>query len=76
MKQATCKELRGACDTVFCAETPEEMGEISKAHVMQMVSEGDADHKAAVAKMMELSKEDQMKWYGEFIANFQALPEA
>ena len=76
MKKATCKDMRGACDMEFTGETPEEMGEKCKAHVMELVQAGDADHKAAIDAMMQLTKEDQMKWYEEFRAGFDSLQDA
>ena len=38
----TCKDLGGACDTQFQAETFEKMGELSKKHGMEMFKKGDA----------------------------------
>ena len=73
MKKTTCKDLRGACDAEITGETPEEMGENSKKHVMEMMSAGDEAHKVAVQEMMQLSKEDQQKWYEEFKSGFDAL---
>jgi hypothetical protein len=76
MKKATCKDMRGACSLEFQGETAEEMGGKCRQHVMQMVESGDAPHKAALDTMMAQSKEDQMKWYGEFTANFDSLQDA
>jgi len=76
MKKATCKDMRGACEQEFEGETAEEMGGKCREHVMQMVQGGDADHKAALDSMMAQSKEDQEKWYNEFIANFESLQDA
>lgn len=76
MKTATCRQMRGACEMEFTGETPEEMGEKCKAHVMELIEAGDADHKAALDSMMAQSKEDQMKWYEEFTANFASLQDA
>jgi hypothetical protein len=76
MKKATCKDLRGACDTEITGDTPEEMGENSKKHVMEMVQAGDEAHQAAIESMMQLSKEDQMKWYEGFKSGFDALEDA
>ena len=42
MKQATCRNLRGACDAVITGETAEAMGAASKEHLMQMLQAGDA----------------------------------
>ena len=76
MKQATCRNLRGACDAVIPGETAAAMGAASKQHVMQMLQAGDAAHKQAMDEMMQLSQADQEKWYGEFVAGFAALPDA
>lgn len=37
MKQATCNDLKGACDELITGATAEEMGANSRAHVMEMV---------------------------------------
>jgi hypothetical protein len=76
MKKTTCRDLRGACDAVILGETPEEMGENSKQHVMGMVQSGDDDHKAAIDGMMKLSKEEQEKWHQDFKNGFDSLQDA
>lgn len=76
MKKATCRELRGACDAEIVGNTPEEMGENSKKHVMEMVQSGDQDHIQAIKTMGELTPEDFQKWHEEFKKNFDSLPEA
>ena len=76
MKKTTCKDLRGACDAIIVGETPEEMGENSKKHVMEMVQAGDKAHETAVEEMMKLSKEEQMKWYAGFVEGFDTLSDA
>jgi len=76
MKKTTCRDLRGACDTEIRGATAEEMGENSKQHVMEMMQSGDDAHKAAVASMMELSQEEQQKWFEDFKAGFDSLTDA
>lgn len=76
MKKTTCRNLRGPCDAEIFGETPEEMGENCKRHVMEMMRSGDADHAAAVADMQKMSEEEQKQWYEEFKRNFDTLPEA
>ena len=76
MKKTTCRNLRGACDAEILGETAEEMGENCKQHVMEMMQSADEDHKAAVESMMQLSKEDQEKWFEDFKSSFGSLPEA
>lgn len=76
MKKTTCRDLRGACEQEITGETPDEMGENSKKHVMEMVASGDEGHKAAIASMQELSEEEQKEWYQGFLNRFDSLPEA
>ena len=76
MKQATCNDLRGACEEVITGTTAEEMGEKCKKHVMDMMAKEDAPHLAAIQSMQSLSKEDQMKWHNEFVRSFDSLKNA
>lgn len=73
MKRTTCNNLGGACDELLTGETPSEMGENSKNHVMQKVQAGDEAHKKAMKEMMALSPEDQQKWYKDFEDSFGSL---
>ena len=58
----TCKQLGGACDTAFHANSFEEMAELSKKHGMEMFQKGDKDHLEAMNEMKELMKTpDAMK---------------
>ena len=41
MKTMTCKQLGGACDKEFHANSFEEMAELSKRHGMEMFQKGD-----------------------------------
>jgi len=75
MKKTTCRHLRGACDAEIQGETPEEIGEKCKEHVMAMILSGDEDHKTAVEKMQQMNKENLGKWYDEFCRNFDSLPD-
>ena len=65
MKTMTCKDLAGACDAEFHAETFDEMAEISKSHGMAMVEKGDQAHIDAMNKMMELMADPEAmnSWY-------------
>lgn len=76
MKKATCKDLRGACDFEITGETPEEMAENSKKHVMEMVQTGDKPHQTAIESMMKLSNEDQNKRFEDFVTSFDGLQDA
>ena len=41
MKTMTCRDLAGACDAEFHAETFDEMAELSKKQGMEMLEQGD-----------------------------------
>ena len=47
-----------------------------KQHVMEMMQSEDESHKAAVESMMQLSKEEQGKWYEDFKKGFDSLQNA
>ena len=76
MKTMTCKELGGACDTQFHAETFEEMAELSKKHGMEMFQQKDEAHMQAMNEMQSLmqSPEAMQKWFEEKRKTFDALP--
>jgi len=77
MKTMTCKQLGGACDKEFHAETFEEMAEMSKNHGTEMHQQGDEEHMTAMNDMMELMKDPEtMKgWMESKRKEFDALPE-
>lgn len=77
MKTMTCKQLGGACDKEFHADTFEEMAEKSKAHGMEMYKQGDEAHIKAMEKMQERmnSPEAMQKWFEQKKKEFEALPE-
>lgn len=73
----TCKQLRGACDMEFQANTFEEMAEMSKKHGMEMFQSGDAAHLEAMGAMKELmqSPEAMQAWFADKKDEFDALAE-
>jgi hypothetical protein len=75
MKTMTCKQLGGACDEAFQANTFEEIAEKSKRHGMEMFQKGDESHLKAMNDMQELMKSpDAMnKWYEEKRNEFNSL---
>ena len=77
MKSMTCKQLGGACDLVFHANTFEEMADQSKNHGMEMFQKGDEDHLQAMNAMKDMMKTpDAMKeWFDNKRKEFNALPE-
>ena len=73
----TCKQLGGACDKKFQANSFEEIAEISKRHGMEMFQKGDEDHLRAMDKIKELMQNpDAMKkWFENKRKEFEALLE-
>lgn len=57
MKTMTCKQLGGACDKTFSANTFEEIAEQSRQHGMQMFQQGDQQHLQAMNDMREQMKD-------------------
>ena len=51
MKTMTCKQLGGACDLEFRAESFEEIAVLSKNHGMEMFQKGDQEHLEAMGAM-------------------------
>lgn len=64
MKTMTCKELGGACDLEFHANTFEEMAQMSQAHGKEMFQKGDKPHLQVMGEMRNLmqSADGMAKW--------------
>ena len=77
MKTMTCKQLGGACDLEFHANTFEEMAEMSKKHGMEMYQKGDQEHLKAMSDMQELmmSPDKMNEWFENKKKEFDSLPE-
>ncbi len=77
MKSMTCKQLGGACDKKFSANTFEEIAEASKKHGMEMYQIGDKEHIEAMAKMQELMKSPEVmnEWFENKRKEFLKLDE-
>jgi hypothetical protein len=79
MKTMTCKQLGGACDKEFHADTFEEISDLSKQHGMEMFQKNDKAHLEAMNKMRELmvsADSDAMKnWMNAKREEFDALPD-
>ncbi len=73
----TCKQLGGACDLEFHANTFEEISEMSKQHGMEMFQKNDAAHIEAMNKMRALMQtpdaEAMMNWMKSKSEEFNAL---
>lgn len=70
----TCKQLGGACDLEFKAETFEEMAKMSQNHGKEMMQ--DSAHMQAMQHMMDLMQnpEEMQKWMAGRKAEFESLP--
>ncbi|MEW8627220.1 MAG: hypothetical protein AB2551_15835 [Candidatus Thiodiazotropha sp.] len=77
MKTMTCRQLGGACDKTFHADSFEEIAEMSKQHGMEMFKIQDRAHLQAMQKMQVLMQDpDALKnWFENKQKEFEALPE-
>ena len=77
MKTMTCKQLGGACEKTFTAQTFEEIAELSKRHGMDMFQKEDKPHLEAMNKMKTLmqSPEAMQTWFENKRKEFDALHE-
>lgn len=77
MKTMTCKQLGGACDEKFSANTFEHLAELSKKHGTEMYNKSDESHREAMNAMKEMMEDpDAMRdWFANKKNEFDALPE-
>ena len=77
MKTMSCRQLGGACDKEFRAETFETMAELSKQHGMEMLRAQDPAHLAAMQEMQALMRDpDAMRrWFDAKRREFDSLPD-
>ena len=75
MKTMTCKQLGGACDLEFHAETFDEMANFSQEHAKEMFQNGDDTHLKAIEEMKVLMKDPKamMEWMKSKQKEFEAL---
>ena len=73
----TMKQLGGACDKEFHANSFEEIAEMSKKHGMEMFQKKDEAHLKAMNEMQEhMKKPEAMKdWFENKKKEFDALSE-
>ena len=78
MKTMTCKQLGGACEKEFSANTFEEIADQSRKHGMEMFQKGDAAHLEAMSRMKELMSNPQAmkEWFESKKKEFETLPES
>ena len=77
MRTMTCKQLGGACDKKFHANSFEEIAEQSKKHGMEMFQKGDKAHLDAVNEMRGLMKDPKamQEWFENKRKEFDSLPD-
>lgn len=77
MKTMTCKQLGGACDLEFKANTFDEIAKLSKEHGMEMYQKGEEVHLKAMNEMQELMKSPNAmnEWFESKRKEFESLPE-
>ncbi|SFG11010.1 DUF1059 domain-containing protein [Neptunomonas qingdaonensis] len=77
MKTMNCKQLGGACDKEFHANSFEEIAKMSKQHGMEMFQQKDAAHLKAMDEMRQLMQtpEAMTAWFESKRKEFEALPE-
>ena len=78
MKTMTCRQLGGACDKEFHAETFEEIAEMSKQHGMEMFQSNDEAHLEAMNKVREMMQTPgaMEEWFESKRKEFDALPDS
>ena len=76
MKTMTCKQLGGACQQTFSANTFDEIAMMVSKHAREMVQRGDAPHIEAMNDMRNnmTSPEAMNAWMDEKRKAFNSLP--
>ena len=77
MKTMTCRQLGGACDQEFHANSFEEIAELSKRHGREMIQKGDEDHIRAMSEMGKLmgTPEAKNEWFERKRREYEAIPD-
>ena len=76
MKTMTCKQLGGACNQTFSADTFDEIAMMVSKHAREMVQQGDAPHIEAMNEMRNnmTSPQAMNEWMDEKRKAFDTLP--
>ncbi len=77
MKTITCKQLGGACNKEFSANSFDEIAEMSKQHGMEMFQKGDEAHLKAMNEIKGLMQnpEAMKDWFDNKRKEFDSLPD-
>lgn len=75
MKSMTCRQLGGACDLEFQADSFEEIAQLSQKHGKEMFEQGDEAHLKAMQEMRELMQNPEVmqQWMDKKRAEFESL---
>ena len=75
MKSMTCKQLGGACDLEFQADSFEEIAQLSQKHGKEMFEQGDEAHLKAMQEMRVLMQDPEamQQWMDKKRAEFESL---
>jgi hypothetical protein len=78
MKTMTCKELGGACDQPFSADSFDQIAMMVSKHAREMVQQGDAAHIEAMNEMRKnmMSTPAMNAWMDDKRKAFDSLPES
>ncbi len=73
----SCKQLGGACDKEFRANSFEEIAQMSKQHGMDMFKKNDEAHLKAMNDMQQIMQKPEAmhEWFEGKRKEFDALPE-
>ena len=77
MKSMTCKQLGGACEKKFSANTFDEIAQLSQTHGKEMFQINDQSHINAMNEMSKLIKNTDSinQWFDAKKLEFNALEE-
>jgi hypothetical protein len=77
MKTMTCKQLGGACDMRFSANTFDEIAQLSQTHGKEMFQINDNSHIIAMNKMSKLMQNNNAmsQWFDAKKLEFDILEE-
>jgi len=77
MKQMSCRDIGGACDMVFKAETFKELAIQSKMHANEMIEQNDQPHIDAMQEMKKLMQDPKIMqdWFAKKREEFESSPD-
>lgn len=75
MKTMTCKQLGGACNQEFRAESFDEIAKLSQEHGKEMFEKGDEAHLKAMNAMRDLMQDPKamQEWMDDKRKEFESI---